>query len=707
MNIPVEDFPLPALREDIRLYDGITSVDGSPSWSIYDAVRNKYFKIGWPAFELITRWSAGTVNKILKRVKEETVCNISEKDVLDFIEFLYMNSLTNNTVSGDYQDYYMQYKLSQKSWFLWLIQNYLFIKIPLIKPRNFLDKTIKKNSFIFTKGFFYLMMAMGAIGLYLVARQWDVFVHTFIGFFSSQGLVYYISAVVIIKVLHELGHAYAATRYGCKVNTIGVAFIVMFPVLYTDTTDAWKLTSRKKRMVISTAGMITEIYIACIATFLWCFLPDGIIKNIAFVVATTSWVMSLLVNLNPFMRFDGYYILSDLWGIDNLQARSFAFGRWKLREILFGLGEPKPEKISDENTVKLYIYAWLIWIYRFFLFIGIALLVYYFFFKLLGVFLFIIEILWFIAIPLIKEMLVWWNMKAKIFQSTRVYITASILCFSLFVLFYPWNSTIRLPGIYESSENHTVYAPVRAMISEVHVAPGELIEKNQLLISLESQVLEQELKKIDNQINQNNLKINRLAANNEYRENISVLLSQQEELITRKNGILRELDLLEVRSPITGTIIYQHENIHPGRWINQSKALFNIINDSEFIVVGILSESDISRVEEQQQAIFLPENPELEKIELTLYEVETANLKSIDIPYFLQKYGGDIVTYNNTNMQEVPEKALYKIRFQPQEGLSDHQYVVRGTIHLYGTKRSIFRRISDSVGSVLVREMGF
>ena len=222
---------------------------------------------------------------------------------------------------------------------------------------------------------------MGIMGLYIVGRQWDEFTSTFLYFFNLQGMGFYFLSLVAIKVLHELAHAYTVVRYGSKVPTMGVAFLVMFPLLYTDTSDTWRVRSARERMHVGAAGMIVELYIACIATFCWGFLPDGVLKSAAFILATTSWTMSLFINSNIFMRFDGYYIFSDLLGIQNLQKRSTEIGKWKLTEVLFNTGLKPPESLPKSMLRKLYIYAWGVWVYRLFLFIGIAVLVYYFFLK--------------------------------------------------------------------------------------------------------------------------------------------------------------------------------------------------------------------------------------------------------------------------------------------------------------------------------------
>jgi putative peptide zinc metalloprotease protein len=176
---------------------------------------------------------------------------------------------------------------------------------------------------------------------------------------------------------------------------------------YTDTNDTWRLTSRWQRLLVASAGILTELVIAAWATLAWAFLPDGALRSAAFVLATTSWVATLAINASPFMRFDGYFILSDFLELPNLHERSFALARWRLREWLFDLGEEKPEHFSRRRETGLILFAWAVWIYRLVVFLGIAVLVYHFFIKIVGIFLFMVEIIWFIALPIRHELQAW------------------------------------------------------------------------------------------------------------------------------------------------------------------------------------------------------------------------------------------------------------------------------------------------------------
>lgn len=707
MNATALDLPLPALREDLSLLEGPANSDGSPTWNIYDSVRNRYFRIGWLAFQLLSRWSLGTSSKLIKSVNEETTAHLTEKDIEDLLVFLYSNSLTVGTATGSSHDYVEQYESTKKNWLYWLVTNYLFFRIPLVRPNTFLKATLPFVEPIFSAKFRWFVFTLGGCGLYLVAREWDVFVNSFLYFFNIQGFFAYVCALVVIKILHELGHGYTAAFYNTKVSTMGVAFLVLFPVLYTDTSDSWRLTSRRQRLHIGMAGMMVELYIACISTFIWAFMPDGIFRSMAFLLATSSWLMSLSVNLNAFMRFDGYYILSDWWGIENLQKRSFDLGRWKLREILFAIKHPAPETLSLNTSRKLIVYAWFTWVYRLILFIGIALLVYYFFFKLLGIILFALEILWFILFPVMKEMKEWWSMKNEIIKSVRTYITLSVFASLILLCLIPWDTTVKLPAILESTENVYIHTPVSGQVKAIHVDEKESVKAGDLLLTLESPVLKEEITKTLKEIESMELHIKRTAANPEDLANIHIILSKLEELKSKHEGLKKQASLLKIYTKTDGMIIDREDTLHDGRWINQNLPLFNIINENEQQVIAMLNESDIKRIQAGLTAVFYPDNPELDEIQLAIKEIEKANIKNITDHYFNALYGGDVAVRQDEDGHYIPETGTYRVILQPSEPLKIQSFVMRGVIHVEGEAKSFFARMKDAVSAVLIRESGF
>jgi len=429
---------LPALREELSLLPGPVLPDGQPSWTLHDPARNQFFRIDWPTFEVLARWSLGDAAEIAAAARRETTLTLTPEAVSAVAGFLTANQLTRPAGATSARRLAERKAAAHGSAWTWLLHHYLFFRVPLFRPDALLGRTQAVAGLVQSRAFLGLTLLALVFGLLQVLRQWDAFAAQFVDVFSLEGLVAYGLALVVVKTLHELGHAYTAKRLGCRVPTMGVAFMVLWPMAYTDTNEAWRLTDARQRLQVSVAGIATELIVAVWATVAWSLLPDGPARSAAFVLATTSWVTTLVINASPFMRFDGYFILSDLLDLPNLHERSFALARWKLREWLFALGEDPPEPLPTRRRRWMIAFAWCTWVYRLVLFIGIALLVYHLFFKALGVFLFAVEIAWFILRPLRMELASWGQRRRAILQRGRTGLSLLVALALLGLAFVPW-----------------------------------------------------------------------------------------------------------------------------------------------------------------------------------------------------------------------------------------------------------------------------
>ena len=381
--------PLPPLRPDLRLIAG----DAQQPWKIHDPLAQRFFEIDQDAVDLLACWGPGTADELRGRASAKSGRPVAEHTVTALLEFLLRNELVQSIEHATYaRAQQHEAMLRKRSLWMRVVHNYLFLKVPLARPDRFLRATQHLTGFFFKPWFWWLLLLAALGSLYLVSRQWEAFKSTLPEMFSAAGIVTFGISLAVVKTLHELGHGYAAVRMGTRITTMGVAFIVMMPVLYTDTTDAWRLRNHRQRVLIDAAGMAVELIVAVLATWAWVLVPDGAVRHAAFALATTGWVLSLAINLNPLMRFDGYYLFSDLINVPNLQERSFAMGRWFLREQLFGYGDKPPALVGSHSRAFFIGFAFATWIYRFFLFLAIALLVYHFFFKVLGIVMFIVEL---------------------------------------------------------------------------------------------------------------------------------------------------------------------------------------------------------------------------------------------------------------------------------------------------------------------------
>jgi len=215
--------------------------------------------------------------------------------------------------------------------------------------------------------------------------------------------------------------------YIARVPVIGLAFLVMFPILYTDTTDAWRIQETRSRTLINGAGITVELCIAAISLLLWAFLPDGIFRSIAFFAATTSWAMSLFVNLNPWMRFDGYYLISDLLGVENMQKRGFEVGRWVMRKFLFGLDEGLSESHSRKAMFGM---TW-------------------------------------------REIKHWWSQRMSILSHNRGRATLAVSTLALLAFVLPWPSTVTAPALIRPADDTQLFPPLAARIKTLPAVNGQ------------------------------------------------------------------------------------------------------------------------------------------------------------------------------------------------------------------------------------------
>jgi len=441
---------LPALRRELSLLPATPSDDGNPRWFLFDPVRNSFHLLTRRAVDILSHWKAETPEAAIKRHSREHPALKVDRDTLkDITTFLYKQNLTISPPGDDVDLFAQQEAMTRQPLHEKLMHKSLFFRIPLFQPQKFLSATAPYLNFLFKKRSWAVILMIGIIGFFFAARQWEQFLATFMYFFTLEGFLFYALTLTFIKILHELGHAYTAHHFGAHVPIMGLAFLLMFPVLYTDTTDAWRITSRRKRALIDAGGMIVEFAIACIAIFLWSFLPDGPARSAAFFAATSSWLLSLMVNLNPCMRFDGYYLLSDLCGFENMQSSGFQLGRWKMRKTLLGIEAPKPVKTTPRKQLGLLTYAYITWAYRLFLFIAIALLIYHFTPKPFAVFIFIAILILFLGAPIKRELAFWWSQHMTILSTRRGRITLTLCGIALALFFLPWQTRISAPALIE------------------------------------------------------------------------------------------------------------------------------------------------------------------------------------------------------------------------------------------------------------------
>lgn len=711
MDTAHEDRPLARLRDDLEISPGAPFLYGSPGWVIRDPVRNRFFQIGQRTIDVLSRWSAGSVNRLKARLFSENAIRLTDEELEALTHFLRQNQLLEGGEQGTATRYARLAENRVRSR-MWLgAQKLMFVRVPLLRPDGFLRATWPFVRPLFSHTFVWLSLAMLVVGLYLASRQLsDIEAHVRQAF-SWAGAAVFFAAIAVVKVLHEFGHAYQAISRGLRVPVMGVAFFAFLPLLYTDVTDAWRLRRRSDRLMVDLGGVLVELTIAVYATLFWCFLPDGPARTVTFAIATSSWVLSLLVNLNPFMRFDGYYLLSDSLGIQNLQHRAFALGKWAMRRWLFGLDDPVPEKFDPATHRGLIAYAYGTWIYRFFLFIAISLLVYSMFFKLAGVSLLLVSVAAFIVKPVLMEVRFWIGARDRILGSRRSLVTLTVALILLAAFFWPMSKRIYVPAVLEEARQHAIFPPEATRLDAVFVAEGDTVAGGDPLFQFSDPELPSRIDQSQTRIAMHNARLLSAAGDATERAQGTVIARVREEETENLSALQDRQDGLLVVATLDGQVRELSPDLDPGAWYPRSHLLGRIIDPGSLAVRGFISDADLQRLDPSRGADFIADELSIPRLKLDSFEVSDYSVDRLPDGYLARPNGGTIAVSSPEPGDLLVAGVWYPVSGRPQfDGGADwlvDDRVQRGVIVMHSKPQSFAYRVGNRIAKVVIRELEF
>ncbi|MEB6381621.1 HlyD family efflux transporter periplasmic adaptor subunit [Leclercia adecarboxylata] len=694
-DIPGMNPVWPALREELHLREAGINRDGSPAWHLNDPVRNLWFRLGWLEVEILKRWPRGNAQAIAEDINAETTLHIVPQDVEDFVGFLQQHQLLKIP----------RYR-PEKSLWTHLLHSYLFIRIPLLHPARMLSKVLPWVSILFSRTFLLLTLAAGLTGLLFAARQWDSVEATLRTAVSWQGALGFILALIFSKCWHELGHAFMATRYGVRVGHMGVALLVMLPMAYTDTGESWKLNRSTQRLKIACAGIMAELVLAAWATLLWSFAPEGMFKNALFFLATTAWVMTVMINASPFMRFDGYFILCDWLDFPGLHERAGQWAKRAMRQMLFGLQDPLPDNVSPGFSRFLILFAFATWIYRLMLFIGIAIVVYHAFFKALGVVLFLIEMMTFVVLPMIREMKVWWLRRHEIRPTRRVRIVL-VLGVLLAGVLLPWSRSVSLPGVIDAALVQPLYTPFGARMLKINVSDGEAVKKGQLLFELvapQPETDEHKALAMRQAWEASARGAQGLEKESAARQVLAEQMARQFALQQQAGSM--EMRRLQLVAAIDGRLEERNLTFREGSWISPGDRIATVIDRSRWHVDALVSEDDLGRIKPGARAkVFLP--GQVQPVEGTVLTVDQHSLTKLPSLALAKASGGEIVLAPGIPAKELkPEKVWYRVSIQGQEASDNVTREMPVQVVVESDRQSLAHRWINSAMLMLIQQSG-
>lgn len=695
---------LPPLREELSLHAGAPDHNGWSTWMLHDPVRNRFFRLGWPVFEILARWGLREPEAIIKSVDEETTLSVGDEDIGEVLRFLSVNQLLRPTSTTAVANLVARAKAERLSVFQWLLHHYLFFRIPLVRPDRFLAATLPWVGWATSRAFLTATLMALVVGLFLIHRQWEQFSATLVDTLTPTGLVGYMVALGMAKIVHELAHAYTARRLGCRVPTMGIAFLVMCPMLFTDVNETWKLPRRRDRLAVGSAGAMAEMVIAVWSTALWAFLPEGPLRQAAFMLGTVTWVSSLMINLSPFMRFDGYFMLMDALDMPNLHPRSFAMARWWIRETLFALGEQPPERFSRAATRRLVAFAVAVWAYRLSLFLGIAALVYHFFIKVVGIGLFAVEIGWFVILPVALEIKEWRRRATAVRASRRTRWSLGAALAGLLLAVVPWHTHVVAPALMKAPKTAGLYAVTGARLARIGVDHSQAVSAGQTLFILDSPDLDGQKAKVAARLVALRYELEAISFDAGFREQTGVLRQELAAARAENDGIEVQKQRLVITAPFDGILTDILPDLHPGDWVSPKDRLATVkAVAGEAVVEAYIGEDDLSRVSEGDTATFLPEASGRDSTRCLIVGIDRSPVRILVDPEIAKPYGGGIAVRGKESAL-VPEGSIYRVHLAAGTGPVPAQ--LRGRVRIEGRAESLVARGIRAVIAVVLREWG-
>ena len=693
--------PLPALRPDLHVLRVGSFRDGSPRYRIQDPLRNRFFELGAHDVELLSHWQGGeSARAMATRLGGDTHVD----DILHLRELLVRYQLVDASDGAGFVVLREMWRRQRLHWLTWLLHHYLFFRIPLLRPDALLVKLMPLARRLVSLPVQVLLLALLLVTPVTLAREWTAYTQSFAGLLTFEGIVASAVAAFFAKILHECGHAFVARAHGVRVPVMGVAFLVMWPMLYTDTSESWKLPDHRARFRIAGAGIATELAIALVALFLWTITPPGALRSALFFLSTTSLLITLSLNASPFMRFDGYFLLSDAMDFPNLHERSGAMARWWMRRALWGLQAPPPEQHRPRMARFLIAFACITWTYRAVVFLGIAVLVYLAFFKLLGILLMVVELVWFIAMPVWNEARAVWGMRAQL-RPRWLRIGGVLLALFAGVTLLAWSGEARSPGLLLAADDTRLYAPAPARVAEVRVKPGQVVKAGDVLLVLESPELAYRAQGNAVAVTRIQGELGRIPASDRQRERSLVLLEELAEALSQQQGIREELALLTVRATHPGRVSDMPADIAPGRWVHPRQLLGRVVDPSRGLVRAWVSESQVKRLAVGQQLQFVPHLPELAKVEGRVVRLDTTGSRLLPHPMLSAQNGGELVATQNAKGVWELRETLYQVDLQAAAGAPN--MVAAGLLHVPTGPLDALSASARQMLQVLVRESGF
>lgn len=564
---------------------------------VHDPASNQFYRLAPIAHEFVGLLDGRrTVEEVWNlSLERHADAAPTQPEIIELLSQLYNSNLLSVDASPEVEQLLQRGRERTKKRVQQQALGLMYFRLRLFNPDRLVSAVEPVLRPVLNRWGFLLWCAWIVAALIAVLPRWDGLTSGFESAIAPSNWGWLIVVFVITKAWHELGHAVLCRRFGGQVPEFGVMLLVLFPSPYVDASACWAFPSKWQRMAVGAGGMMFELALAGAAAWIWLntpFASGHLVHQLAYNAMLTASVSTVLFNANPLMRFDGYYILSDLLEVPNLMQRSMKMLLYLCQRYYYRIRDARPPSSVRSEQLILVVFGLAALAYRLFLFVAITLYVMGQLFAI-GLFLAVwTAAAWFI-IPLAK-FVHWLATSPQLSDGRSRAVLGSIaLAVGGFVLLglIPVPDHRRASGVVESRSRSGVYFVDDGFVEAALVRPGEAVRKGDVIVTCRSPELENRLR----------LALAELAEFEALERSLTVRSPAgaqiARERIKAQNDVIvllrSRLELLTVRAPHDGVLVPTLDKRDPqllvGAFVHRGDAVCEVVDPADLRIAASLT----------------------------------------------------------------------------------------------------------------------
>lgn len=574
---------------------------GQVWYVVQDQTGGRYHRLSAAAYALLLGMDGScTVQQLWERANlEGTGDACTQNEVVDLLVQLHAADLLQADANPDSAALFERYRKKRRATLKQFLLNPMSLKIPLVDPNAFLDRWAPYLTRLFGPAGFYCWLLMVLPALVLAGWHWQELTHDLSGrLLSSSNLLLMLLVFPAVKLLHELGHGFATKVWGGAVHEMGVMFLVFAPVPYVEASASSSFPSKLRRAVVAAAGMMVELFLAAIAMVVWLLVEPGIVKAVAYNVMMVAGISTLVVNGNPLLRYDGYYILTDLIGMPNLAQRGQKYLAYLWDRYVFDVHELEVPQESPSEKRWLIAYTPLAWCYRTYITVSIIIFVAGQFF-IFGILIALWGLVTLLVMPLWKAFR--HVTRSPTLQRRRpraLRIAYGIVAAFLLIMFVlPMPLRTRAEGVVWLPDQAMLRAGGNGFFQRWLVKPGHGVQKGEPIFVLEDALLRTELEVACAKVAEAESKYR----SEQFTDPVKALISGRQ--LEQEQSVLAKLEERAAKmighAEKDGVVVSAQSQDLPGKYLKKGELVGYVLEKNDLLARVVIPQDDIDLIRQR------------------------------------------------------------------------------------------------------------